>query len=458
MAETQVKKKAGKDLTEGPVFPLLISFAVPMVLSSMVQQLYSMVDLMVIGQYVGSVGTVAVSTGGELSDLMTPLASALAQAGQIYIAQLVGAKDDTKVKSVVQTLITLMLFISFAIAILAFIFSDQFLMALSCPEEAFSAARQYLLITALGMPFIFGYNVICAILRAMGESKRPLIFILVAATINIFLDLLFVVVFRWDAVGTALATVASQIGACAASFIYLYRIRDQVGLVVHPSYLHVDFNDCRILLRLGIPQLVRVIFVQGSTLWVKSSVNSYGLVASATYSVGNKVEKFMNLFIQGLDGAGGSMIGQNLGARKTDRVKTIVIEMLAVSLAMGIIVAILFLLFPKQFYSVFTNDPEVMEYGVTYLRIMAIGCIVVAFSAAMKPIATGAGAAMLSLAIGMLDGITRVLACLIAFNIFHQGAESYFWGGAMCQLVPGIVCMIYLLSGRWKTKKLLSET
>ena len=417
-----------------------------------------MTDLMIIGKFVGSIGTVAVSTGGELSDLMTPIASSFAIAGQIYIAQLAGARDQAKLKSVISTLLTLMMGVAVIATAFSLIFHRQFLIWLQCPQEAFSEASLYLLTTAVGMPFIFGYNCICAILRGMGESKRPLIFVIVAAVINIFLDLLLVVVFRLDAFGTAIATVASQIGAFTASFIYLYRHREQVGFRLDLSYFRMNTHDLLIILRLGIPQMIRILSVQGSMLWVKSHINSYGMTVSATYSIGNKIEKFINLFIQGVDGAGGAMVGQNLGARKIDRVKEIMRKMLIVSVVIAIFGGALFLFIPTRLYGIFTNDPAVIEYGVIFLRIMAIGCIVVGYSGPMKSITTGAGAAMLSLIIGVLDGVCRVAICLFVFYVFKQGAQSYFWGAAFCQLIPGITAMSYYLSGRWKTKKLLSES
>ena len=450
-------KRVGRDLTVGPVYPLLFSFAIPMVLTQLIQQVYSMTDLMIIGKYVGSIGTVAVSTGGELSDLMTPIASAFATAGQIYIAQLAGAKDSGRLKSVISTLLTLMMGVALIATTLSVLFHRQFLTMLQCPSEAFSQASLYLLTTAIGMPFIFGYNCICAILRGMGESKRPLLFVIVAAIINIFLDLLLVVVFHLDAFGTALATVASQIGAFTASFIYLYKHREQVGFRLDLSYFRMDRHDLLVILRLGIPQMIRILSVQGSMLWVKSNINSYGMTVSATYSIGNKIEKFINLFIQGVDGAGGAMVGQNLGARKLDRVKEIMRKMLIVSLAVAVVGGALFLLIPTQLYGIFTNDPAVIEYGVTFLRIMAIGCLVVGYSGPMKSITTGAGAAMLSLIIGVLDGVCRIAVCLFVFYVLHQGAQSFFWGAAFCQLIPGMTAMGYYLSGKWKTKKLLSE-
>lgn len=452
MAET---KTIGRDLTVGSVFPLLISFAVPMVMTSLIQQLYGMVDLMIIGKYVGSIGTVGVSTGGELSDLMTPLASGFATAGQIYIAQLVGAKKDDRVKSAIGTLLTLMAIVAAVVTIGAAVFYRPVLHMLNCPEEAFESAASYMLITAIGMPFIFGYNAICAILRGMGESKRPLIFVSVAATVNIALDLLLVVGFGMEAAGTAIATVASQIGAFAASFIYLYNRRELIGFKLKLRYFHMNKHDLGVILKLGIPQMVRVISVQGSMLWVKSNINAYGLIVSSTYSIGNKIEKLMTIFINGVDQAGGAMMGQNIGAKKYDRVKEIMGKMIIVALSIALCVAVLFLTVPDMLFGLFTNDAAVIEYGRVFLQIMSIGCIVVGFAGCGKAISTGSGAAGLSLALGVLDGVTRILICLFFSKVLHQGSQAYFWGAALCQLIPGIVAYSYYFSGKWKKKKLL---
>lgn len=454
MAEEK-KNRVGRDLTVGPIMPMLLSFAAPMVLATVIQQIYGMVDLAIIGKFVGSIGTVGVSTGGELSDVMTPIASSFSMAGQIYIAQLVGAKETDRTKSAIGTLLTMMSVVALIFTTAAVVFYRQILEALNCPEEAFSAAASYMLITAAGMPFIFGYNAICAILRSMGESKRPLMFVLVAATVNIFLDLLLVVVIPLEAAGTAIATVASQIGAFAAAFSYLYKRREQFGIRLERSYFRVNSHDFFVIIKLGIPQMIRTMSVQGSMLWVKANINAYGLIVSSTYSVGNKIEKFINIFIQGVDGAGGAMIGQNLGAKKTDRVYGIMKNMFIISLLVGAAGSVLFLTCPTFLYSLFTSDQAVVEYGRVFLRIMALGCIVVGFSGAAKSISTGAGAAGLSLIIGVLDGVTRIAVCLIAFHIFRQGQESYFWGAALCQLIPGIVAFTYFISGKWKTKKLL---
>lgn len=228
--------RVGRDLTEGPIFQNLVLFAIPMIFTNLIQQLYSMADLAIIGQFVGSVGTVGVSTGGEVSDLMTPVATSVSMAGQIYIAQLAGAKDMKRVKEALGTMLTFMLLLSVFATFVPILFWRPILALLNCPEEAIAQARNYMVICSFGMPFIFGYNAICAVLRGMGESKRPLEFVAVAATVNVFLDILLVAIIPLEAAGTAIATVASQIGSCVAAFIYLCRHKENFDFELKLSY------------------------------------------------------------------------------------------------------------------------------------------------------------------------------------------------------------------------------
>lgn len=452
------QKKVGLDLTEGSIAKALLVFAIPIILTNLLQQFYSMADLMVIGQYVGNTGTVSVSTGGEAADLTTYFATALSTAGQIYIAQLAGAKDEKRLKEAAGTMITVMLLLSFVLMVGCILFCSPILKLLNCPQEAFEGAVLYMIITCCGLPFVFGYNAVCGLLRGMGESKRPLIFVAVAATVNIFLDILLVAVFRWGAVGTAIATVASQIGSFIAAFIFMYHRREQFDFSFSRSYFKIHWKPLRVMMRLGVPQLVRSISVNFCMLWVKANINAFGMVASGTYSVGSKIEKFMNVFSQGIDGASGAMIGQNLGARKQGRVKKTLLTTLLITTIFGILGATAFLLIPRQLFRLFTTDTAVIDYGVIFLRIMSVGCLVYSFSGTFKSIATGAGAALLCFVIGLLDGICRIAVCLFTVYVLGIGeAYAYFWGAALCQLVPGLMAFAYFLSGKWKSKKLLYE-
>ncbi len=269
-------------------------------------------------------------------------------AGQIYIAQLFGAKADRKIKQTVGTLLSFMMMISVALVFAAFFFHRTILELLNCPPEAMGQAANYMMITALGYPFIFGYNAVCGILRGMGESKRPLYFILVAATVNIVLDILLVVVFHLEAAGTAIATTASQMGAFIAAFLFMWKKRERFDFELKLSYLKLDREILWILVRLGIPQVVRSMFVRFGMLWVNSSANAYGLVVSATNSVGNKLQKFLEVFIQGIDTASASMIGQNLGARKTERAGKTTICTVTAAVACAAFSACLCIFFPPS--------------------------------------------------------------------------------------------------------------
>ena len=457
MAEVKVKQ-VGTNLTEGGIAKMLLTFALPIILTNIIQQLYSMVDLMIAGKYVGGAGTIGVSTGGELADFMTPVALAFGSAGQIYIAQLVGAKKMKEVKSTIGTLFTLSFLVSFALMIGAIFFCNPFLRLMNCPELGFQQARGYLIITAIGYPFIFGYNAVCGILRGMGEAKRPLMFIIVAATVNIFADLLLVVVFPLEAVGTAIATVLSQIGSFLAAFIFMYRRRDSFDFQLKLSYFKMEAHAAKILVKLAIPQICRSMLVRVSMMYVNSNCNSYGPVYAQTNSIGNKIQKFLEVFMQGVDTAAATMIGQNLGAKKHDRAAKTVWNALWMCLLVAVVAAALSWLIPRQMFTLFTNEDEVKELGVTFLRIFSIHYFCSAFVGAFQSMVTGCGFVELGFGIGVLDGfVCKIGFSLIFLHVLDVGATSFWWGTTVSRFLPGCLCMAYFLSGKWKTRKMLSD-
>ena len=458
MTQAVRKDKVGTNLTEGPIMRSLLLFAIPIVLTNLVQQLYSMVDLIVIGQYVGNIGTVGVNTGGEMADLVTPVAMGFSTAGQIYIAQLFGAKADRKIKQTVGTLLSFMMMISVALVFAAFFFHRTILELLNCPPEAMGQAANYMMITALGYPFIFGYNAVCGILRGMGESKRPLYFILVAATVNIVLDILLIVVFHLEAAGTAIATTASQMGAFIAAFLFMWKKRERFDFELKLSYLKLDREILWILVRLGIPQVVRSMFVRFGMLWVNSSANAYGLVVSATNSVGNKLQKFLEVFIQGIDTASASMIGQNLGARKTERAGKTTICTVTAAMVCAAFSACLCIFFPHQIFGIFTNDEAVIDLGATFLRIFILHFFASSVTGSFQAMVTGCGFVELGFFLGLLDGvICKIGLSLLFMSVFHMGYIGIWWGVACSRILPGCICVGYYVSGRWKTRKLLTD-
>lgn len=458
MSQAASQRRVGTNLTTGPIMKSLLLFAFPIVLTNLVQQLYSMVDLIVIGQYVGSVGTVGVNTGGEMADLVSPVAMGFATAGQIFIAQLVGAGDDRRIKRTVGTLLSFTTLLAVLLAAAAILFCRPILQLLNCPQEALLEAESYMIITALGYPFIFGYNAICGVLRGMGESKRPLIFILIAAAINIVLDIVLVAVFHLDAAGTAIATALSQMGSCVAAFIFLWKRREHFDFELKPSYFRMDKEILAVLIRLGIPQVVRSMFVRIGMLWVNANANSFGLVVSATNSVGNKLQKFLEVFVQGIDTASASMVGQNLGAKKIDRAgKTTLCTYVAATCCAAVSSA-LCLLIPHEIFRLFTTDEAVIELGATFLRIFILHFFASALTGSFQAMVTGCGFVELGFILGLLDGIIcKIGFSMLFMNVFHMGYIGLWWGVACSRILPGCICVGYYLSGRWKTRRLLAD-
>lgn len=457
-ATIKKEKSVGANLTEGKILKTLLIFAVPIIAANLIQQLYSMVDLMVIGQYVGSIGTVGVSVGGEMADIVLVIALAFATAGQIYIAQLAGAKDEERIKKTIGTLMSVMLIISLLCIVVGVLFCRQILGLLNCPEEALKEAVAYMIITVIGTPFVFGYNAVCGILRGMGESKRPMYFIIIAAVINIVLDIVLVVMFKMGAAGTAIATILSQLGSFGAALYYMISNKEQFDFELKPSYFKIDSKTLVIILKLGIPQLVRSTFVRFSMLWVNSNINAYGLTYSATNSVGTKINKFLEVFVQGVDTAAPAMIGQNLGAKKYDRAKKIVWTAFGCCLIFATVCSALAVFCPHLIFRIFTADEAVIEMGKIYMRIMVMHFYMSAFTGTFQSMITGCGFVSLGFAIGILDGvICRIGFSLLFLYVFKLGALSFWWGTAFARTLPGVLCFCYFMSGDWKKRKLLSE-
>lgn len=449
----------GIDLTEGPISRCLLLFASPIVLAAIIQQLYSMVDLMVIGQFMtNSAGTIGVSTGGEIADLMTPIATSFGTAGQIYIAQLVGAKNQDRIHSATGTLLTLMLSFALAIAAITFLFASPLLHLINCPEAGYEQAFRYMRITALGIPFVFGYNAICGVLRGMGESKAPMIFISVAAVSNIFLDLLLVAVIPLEAAGTAIATVAAQIASFAAAFIYLYRHREHFSFELKLSSITVNKRDLKVICSIGIPQVVRAILVHVSMLWVNASVNAFGPVESATNSVGNKLQKFLEIFTTSLAQASGAMVGQNLGAKKPDRARKTVLTTFTMSMSIACVIAVLAYFFPQSFFRVFTRDEAVLAFCPVYMHIMLFHFLWAATCSSYQSMVIGCGNASLNFVLGILDGIVCKigLSALFAY-VLGYGVIGFFIGAAWSRSIPALINIYYFYSGKWAKRKLLTE-
>ncbi len=447
----------GLDLTEGNILRMLFLFVLPIFMTNLVQQFYNIVDVMIVGLYVGKTGTVGVSTGGEIVNLFTYVSVGFSNGAQIYISQLYGQNNHKKIRETIGTCLTLMFLMAGASMIFTMAFCRPVLDLLNTPMEAMEQSYAYMMITALGLPFIFGYNAVCGILRGMGEAKRPFLFILISAVSNVFLDLLFVAALGMGAAGSAWATIIAQSAAFLAAILFMYRKREHFGFDFKPKSFRIQAEHMKILVELGVPLAISTAFIHLSQLYCNAHINAYGLINSTVNGIGNKIVRFANMITSSINTGASTMIGQNLGAGKQERAKKTVYTALGLAAVMGAFNCFLCLFAPRQVLRLFTADPEVIEAGVTFMHISVISFVLASWQGPYQSMVTGAGFSKLNFLVGMLDGvILRIGISILLADWMGMGVLGYYYGNALARLAPCIICTVYFYSGKWRFRKLVS--
>ncbi len=447
------------DLTTGKIFPLLIRFSIPFMLSNALQIIYSLVDMLVVGQYLGSVGITAVSISSQLISLLTTVCIGLATGGQVYISQLVGAKQQEAIRRVIGTLFTTMLIIGVVMMAISIVFRNVFLDWLETPQESFAGAGEYMLICGIGMLFIFGYNVVSAILRGMGDSKHPLIFIAVASVLNLILDVVFVGPLHMGVAGAAWATIIGQAVSFITSIIFLYRRKEQFGFDFKLSSFAIDRLSAKVLIKLGIPFAISSSAINLSVLFVNGMINVYGLHASATFGVGTKVLHLPDILARSVNMATSTMVGQNFGAGKQGRVTRTVWTATLLCAIIYLIAGIFMLLFPEQLYSLFTDEREVLDLSEHFIRVLVLALPGFMIMVASLGLIQGIGNANFSLIMSLLDGfVMRMGLCYLFGTILDFGMSGVFFGYSIATYGTAIPSFLYFVSGRWKRFQTLTNT
>ena len=447
----QKQGKIIRDLTVGSVPRTLLSFAMPLFLSGLLQMVYNMVDMIVVGRFVGTDGLSAVSIGGEVLMLITFVSMGFSNAGQILISRYVGEERYDLVGEMVGTLFTLLEGLALVIMVV-FLFSYQTIIQwLNTPPEIMEYTRQYSITCVWGVVFIYGYNLVSAILRGMGDSKHPFLFIALASLINVVLDLLFVGPLGMGPRGAALATVIGQ----AVSFFFalrlLYRNREHIYFDFKPSHFRMHKSVLRPLLSLGIPMVIQSAAITFSMLFVNAFINAYGTVAVAVTGVARKLENMISVVSQAITTAGGAMVAQSLGAGKKQRVPKIIGHALwIVSIPAGIFALITWFR-PEWLFGLFSSDPAVLAMAVTYIPVAMIQYLGCALRPPGFALINGSGNSVLNLMVALLDGIfCRIGLSLLLGVVLAMGIKGFWYGNALSGLMPFVIGFGYLLSGKWK--------
>mgnify|MGYP002860970520 CR=1 FL=1 len=444
------------NFTEGNIPKQMLRFTGPFILANILQTAYNIVDMIVIGQFVGANGLSAVSIGGQITTLVTFVGIGFATTGQVMISQYVGKNNRPAISRTVGTMLTLIQALSLVLTVAGILLIDPIIRWLNTPLEAVAQTRDYMLVCFLGMFFIFGYNAVSSILRGMGDSRRPLVFIAIASLMNLVLDLYFVAVLHWAAFGTALATVMGQAVSFIVAIIYLYRRRESFGFDFRLSSFRPSKDIVYPMLKMGIPMTLQSIAISLSMTIVGAFVNAYGVVAAAVGGVGQKLGMISGIITQSIAAASTTMIGQNLAGRKIDRVNRIVGIALLINMSFAVLVSLAMIFFCKEIFSIFNREPEVLEMGRLYILPFVLGTLAMASMSPFNALINGLGYASLAFGIAILDGVVARLGLALLFGrVLGMGVQGFWLGRQLAGFVTTLIAGGYYLSGRWKTRQLL---
>lgn len=439
-------------MTTGSPSKHLLIFSLPLLCGNLFQQLYSMVDSVVVGRFVGANALGAVGACGSIGFLFFSLSSGLALGIGIIVSQYFGAGDKANVRTMIANSIYVLFSAVVIVSTIAVVFAPAILRLLKTPDEIINDSIIYLRITGGGMIFVTIYNGISAILRALGDSKTPLYFLVVSSVVNIVLDLVLVIVFNLGVAGVAIATVISQTVSALACLIYS---------VKRISYFQLSKKDLvpnwrfvGLAFKLGIPIALQNSLIAISCVVLQSVVNSFGALAVAAFTITNRVEMLIQQPYSTLGMATSTFSGQNVGAHKLERVNQGLVRGAFIAFVFSALMLPIVYIFGHGICSIFVKDEDVITMGMKALRITSLCYFPLGMIYVPRGLLNGAGDTTFS----MINGITEVI-CRVSFSfILTKIAVIGVWGiwatNGVTWTLTAIVCLIRYFSGVWKTKSI----
>lgn len=447
-----IQTKFSTDFTTGNIPKQLLTFTMPLYASNILQILYTVADMIIVGHVLGKVGLSAVSIGGDVANFLMFFAMGFSNAGQVIIAQLLGAGKSRDVGRFIGNMMTLLFIVAIILTFICLNMCEEILELMNTPQEALEEAFGFTTVMIGGLVFTYGYNAVSAILRGLGDSRHPFIFISIAAILNVILDIILVIFLGIGAKGAAIATVVSQGVSFIACVVFLHRNRKQLGFSIDGyDFLNFDGSLLSRFIKLGLPMAIKNASIYISKIFVNSWINSYGVEVSAFAGIANKINSISFYLSQALNTAGASMIGQNIGAKKFDRVKEIMKSTLVIALIISALMAAAVVIFPETIFGLFTHDPQILEIGYGYIPIAVVYFLGSACRAPMSSLINGCGNYIANFSSALLDGLIMRIGLAILFGLGLGMHEWGFWlGDALAGFTSLFIGGILYYSGRWK--------
>jgi putative MATE family efflux protein len=446
------------DLTQGKVFTKLVLFAIPFLISNLIQSLYNVADMLIVGQFSGTESMAGVNIGGQVTFILTNTVIGLAMGGTVLIGQYMGARNQEALKKVIATLITLLTLLSLVITPVVILLRKPILELIRTPPEAFAESERYLVVTMIGVIFIFGYNALSAILRGMGNSKQPLYFVTAACITNIVLDILFVAILGWAAFGAARATIVSQ--ALSVILCIRYMVKNKFQFDFKLKSFTIYGEQLKQIFRIGLPTCLQNSVVGISFMFITAIVNIVGgVTASAGVGAVGKFNSFAFMPIIAMSASISAMSAQNFGAGRIDRA----VAATRIGTIFSVIVSYAFFalvqLFPEAILRIFGNGPIMIQDGVIYLRTFALDFLIIPFVFCINGLLMGGGHTFFTLIINILSSVVlRVPVCYFFGMTLGWGLTGVGLGAPVASVGTLLIVIVYLCTGKWKQSAIRHET
>jgi len=418
-----VTKAKTLDMTTGPFLKKILLFAVPIIISGLLQLLFNAADTVIVGKFSadGDFAVSAVGSTASLINALVALAMGLGNGSGVVVAQNVGAKNSEAVKKTVHTSMLLSVILGVAIGAVGFFCASPLLRLMNAPDEVIGLAALYVKIYFLGLPVQLIYNFGSAILRSIGDTTRPLIFLGIAGVLNVGLNILFVVGFNMSVAGVALATVISQTVSAALVVIYMKKQNNDCRLYIKDLKIHT--KSLTQTLYIGIPAGLQGMIFSVSNTILQATINTFGPLAMAGSAAATSVANFIFIPMNSIHHASTSFIGQNTGAKKIEQIKKLIFMLNGIAMAMGVVLTIPIVIYGKFFLGIFTSTEEAIIYGYTHLVVL---CVPYFICGAMD------------VTVGCIRGMGTSLAPMLV-SIFGVCGFRFLWIWVIFPFIKGMV-------------------
>ena len=395
------------DMTEGSIWPHMVRFSIPMAVGLLFQQLYNTVDTLVVGQFVGKSAQAAVGSTGPIINTVVGFCAGLATGASVVISQRYGAHDDEGLSRAVHTTVALTFLVSLIATAIGQAIIMPMLRFMQTPEDVIGDSGCYLSIYFAGVSGVLFYNLGSGILRAVGDSRRPLFFLIVSALLNTGLDLLFVLAFGMKVDGVALATVLSQVLSAILTLTALTLEKGNYG--IRWRKIRIDRDSLRRILRLGLPSSIQAAVTSFSNVFVQSYINYFGSACMAGYGVYGKIDAFALIPVQSISMSSTTFVGQNWGAKQPARAREGVRTAIRMSIIATAVLGSLVFILARPLMAVFSPEEDVIDFGVRFIRIVTPFYLAICFNQIYAGALRGVG-----------DATMPTVIMLVSFVLFRQ--------------------------------------